>query len=113
MPYAPPEGALLIALVGTAVAGCVALRPIGDRIGEMKRLYLRPAFRQLGLGQRLVEAIIHAAKQAKYHELRLDTLSSMTAALALYHRLGFVEIAPCSTKFLPGTRFYSLKKLQD
>jgi GNAT superfamily N-acetyltransferase len=108
-PYVPPIGALLIVCAGADVAGCVGLRPIGDRIGEMKRLYVRPAYRSYGLGKQLVEAVILAARQAGHRELRLDTLPSMASAQALYHRLGFVEIPPYSDKHLPGTRFYALK----
>ena len=108
-PYVPPNGALLIARAGAGVAGCVALRPLDARTGEMKRLYVRPAYRSSGLGKRLVEAVIHAARQAGYSELRLDTLPSMSAAQALYQRLGFNEIAPYSTKYLAGTRFYALR----
>ena len=74
----------------------------------MKRLYVRPAYRESGLGKRLVEAAIDAARRTGYRELRLDTLSSMTSAQALYRRLGFVEIPPYNTTHLPGTRFYSL-----
>jgi putative acetyltransferase len=108
-PYVPPSGALLIARAGADVAGCVALRPLDARTGEMKRLYVRPAYRSSGLGKRLVEAVIHAARQAGYSELRLDTLPSMSAAQALYQRLGFNEIAPYGAKYLPGTRFYALR----
>jgi len=108
-PYEPPNGVLLIAHAGADVAGCVGLRPLDGRTGEMKRLYVRPAYRSWGLGKRLVEAVIHAARQAGYRELRLDTLPSMASAQALYHRLGFVEVQPYSSKYLPGTRFYALK----
>lgn len=108
-PYAPPNGALLIAHADANVAGCVALRPLDSRTGEMKRLYVRPAYRSLGVGRRLVEAVIQAARQAGYSELRLDTLPSMASAQALYHRLGFVEIPPYNNAHLPGTRFYALK----
>lgn len=107
-PYAPPNGALLVAHVGSDVAGCVGLRPLDGHTGEMKRLYVRPAYRSWGLGKRLVEAAIHAARQAGYSELRLDTLPSMASAQALYHRLGFVEIPPYNNTHLPGTRFYAL-----
>jgi putative acetyltransferase len=111
-PYVPPNGALLIAHAGGDVAGCVALRPL-DRgtggTGEMKRLYVRPAYRQWGLGRRLVEGVIQRARQAGYGELRLDTLPSMASAQALYLRLGFVEIPPYNNKYLPGTRFFALK----
>lgn len=107
-PYAPPAGALLLARSGGQVAGCVAMRPLGEGIGEMKRLYVRADYRGSGLGTILVEAVIHAARKAAYRELRLDTLDTMESARALYGRLGFVEIRPYSEKYLPGTRFYSL-----
>jgi putative acetyltransferase len=107
-PYVPPRGALLLAEVGTALAGCVALRPLGENMAEVKRLYVRPDYRKLRLGQHLVEASISAARGAGYRELRLDTLPSMAAAQALYHRLGFIEISPYNDTHLPGTRFYSL-----
>jgi GNAT superfamily N-acetyltransferase len=108
-PYVPPAGALFIARVDDELAGCVALRPLGPRVGEMKRLYVREAHRSVGLGKRLVEAVIQAAREAGYSELRLDTLPGMAAAQALYVRLGFVETSPYNTKHLPGTRFYSLQ----
>jgi putative acetyltransferase len=107
-PYAPPAGALLIAGSGGQVAGCVAMRPLGNRTGEVKRLYVRNEYRGSGLGRMLVEAVIQAARRAGYRELRLDTLGTMTSARALYDRLGFVEIEPYSNKYLPGTVFYSL-----
>jgi putative acetyltransferase len=108
-PYIPPDGDLLIAHAGDDVAGCVCLRPLGDGIGEIKRLYVRPTYRKWGLGKRLVEAVIQASRRAGHRELRLDTLASMTSAQALYRRLGFVEIPPYNNAHLPGTRFYSLK----
>jgi ribosomal protein S18 acetylase RimI-like enzyme len=111
-PYAAPRGALLIAHVDDAVAGCVALKPLDAHKAEMKRLYVRPQFRSLGLGKQLVEAVIHAARAAGYSELRLDTLASMASAQALYARLGFAEIAPYSSNYLPGTRFYALPLAQ-
>ena len=107
-PYVPPFGALLVAREGVNVAGCVALRPLDSGIGEMKRLYVRPAWRGSGLGRALVEAVIEAARRSGHRELRLDTLASMTAAQSLYRSLGFTEIAPYGKKYLPDTRFYSL-----
>lgn len=108
-PYVPPKGALLLAQVGADMAGCVGLRPLDGGMGEMKRLYVRPVYRKFGLGQRLVQAVIDAAREAGYRELRLDTLPSMASAQALYRRIGFVEIPAYNTTHLPGTRFYALR----
>ena len=107
-PYQQPDGTLLIAKVDGDIAGCAALRRLDEHTGEMKRLYVRPDYRSFGLGKLLVEAIIQAAHQAGYRELRLDTLPSMASAQGLYRRLGFTEIAPYNDSHLPGTRFYAL-----
>ncbi len=106
--YAPPSGDLLFAKVNGEAAGCVALRALDQSILEMKRLYVRPSARGTGLGKLLVEAAISIARQNGYAELRLDTLASMASAQKLYGALGFVEIPPYGSSFLPGTRFYSL-----
>lgn len=107
-PYAPPLGALFVAHVGRKAAGCIGLKPLdAPRVGEMKRLYVRPAYRGAGLGERLVVAVIEAAQNAGYRELRLDTLAGMASAQALYRRLGFSEIPPYNSAHLPGTLFYS------
>ena len=95
--YAPPGGCLLLALAQGAPAGAVGLRPLGetpDRAGlcEMKRLYVRPALRGRGLGLALTGALVGRARELGYSTMRLDTLPSMTAAMALYRALGFVEI---------------------
>lgn len=110
--YAPPHGELLLArdLDGMAV-GCVALRPLGqDGCCEMKRLYVTPAGRGLGLGKRLAIEIIAVAVKLEYPEMKLDTLLSMTDALALYAKLGFVPTDPYyNTPLLSGTEFLSRK----
>ena len=108
-PYVPPGGALLVAHDGPRLAGCVALRPLDRQTCEMKRLYVRPGYRSLGLGRRLVEAVIESARRAGYCEIRLDTLPTMTSAQALYCSLGFVEIPPYNSSYLPGTHFYALR----
>jgi ribosomal protein S18 acetylase RimI-like enzyme len=109
--YAPPDGALLLAR-GEAgrVLGCVALRPIPpEGCCEMKRLYLRPAARGLGLGRALAEAAIGAARTRGYGELRLDTLATMQAALGLYEQIGFRRIAPYYAPTPDGTVFMGLR----
>ena len=96
--YGPPRGRLLLAWVGDALAGCCALRPLDNcdypNAGEMKRLYVRKAFRAFGLGRELAEATLDAARQIGYTSVLLDTLNDMEAARALYTDLGFVEMAP-------------------
>ena len=96
--YAPPRGALLLARVDGQVAGCCALRPLDNvdyaNASEMKRLFVPPAFRRLGLGRLLAEAILDAARLADYSCVLLDTLSEMETARALYEDLGFAEVPP-------------------
>jgi len=83
---------LLLAFDSDTLAGCAGLRKIGDGIGEMKRLYVRPAFQGRGYGRQLLDRIIVEAKTAGYSLLRLDTLPVMERAIALYLAVGFHEI---------------------
>jgi putative acetyltransferase len=107
--YAPPRGRLLLALQNGQAAGCVALRPLEPGVCEMKRLYVRPPFQAHGIGRVLVDRIIQEARQSGYQRMRLDTLPSMTAARALYRRLGFQEIAPYRSNPVEGAVFLELQ----
>ena len=107
--YAPPGGELLLARGrdGAAV-GCVGLRPMGEAgFAEMKRLYVLPEGRGLGLGRALVAGIVAAAERLGYREVRLDTLPDMAAAMALYERMGFVRIPPYYETPVAGTVFFA------
>lgn len=107
--YSAPRGALLAATVDSALAGCCALRPLDNadypNACEMKRLYVRPEFRGLGVGRILAEAILDQARLAGYHSILLDTLSDMETARALYSDLGFTEIPPYYHNPVPGSHY--------
>jgi len=107
--YAPPGGQLLLARVEGEPAGCVAVRRLDAEHCEMKRLYVRPAYRGTGVGRLLAEAAIRHARELGYLEMRLDTLATMKGAHALYASLGFQEIAPYTQSYAPGSRFYGLR----
>ena len=106
--YAPPDGLLLLAIEDDEPVGCVAVRDLGDSICEMKRLYLQPGHRGKGLGRKLAEAIIAEARAIGYKKMRLDSLTSLKEAAALYRSLGFVEIAAYRYNPLPDAVFMEL-----
>lgn len=107
--YAPPSGQLLLAFVDSALAGCGGLRALNDvdyaNACEMKRLYVRPAFRRFGLGRVLAEALLDEARRAGYSVMLLDTLDEMESARGLYATLGFEEIAPYYFNPIPGAHY--------
>jgi putative acetyltransferase len=107
--YAPPRGALFVALIDGKAAGCVALRPLDSadypNAAEMKRLYVRDRFRGSGLGRVLAEAALNAARTSGYSSVLLDTLDDMEAARSLYEELGFHEIPPYYHNPIPGAHY--------
>jgi|SRR5688572_3312163 len=105
--YAPPRGGLWLAEARGELAGCVAFRALPANDAEMKRLYVRPAFRGLGLGRRFVDVVIAAGRAAGYEALKLDTLPSMAEAQRLYEAMGFVETSRYNDNPIGGTRFLS------
>lgn len=107
--YAQPGGRLLLARADGEPAGCVALHAWAAGVGEIKRLYVRPAFRGRGIGRALATAIVAAGREAGYARLVLDTIDTMTGAIALYTALGFVPAAPYRPNPIPGAAFFELR----
>ena len=108
--YGPLSRLLLLAEYDGQPAGCVALRALQANICEMKRLYVRPAFRGKGLGRALAEAVVNQACAMGYSFIRLDTVEPvMKDAVALYRRMGFQEIAPYCANPMPGALYMELK----
>ena len=105
----PRRGRLFLALDAAEAVACGALRAIDDRTAELKRLYVRPSHRGLGVGRRLTNQLIAAARAEGYDAIRLDTLPSMREAHRLYEQLGFREIAPYRPNPVEGTSFLELK----
>lgn len=107
--YAPPAGLMLLATVDGAIAGSGAFRPLLDadypNACEMKRLFVRPAFRRFGLGRILAQALMDRATEAGYSSMLLDTLDDMEAARGLYESLGFTEVPPFYFNPIPGAHY--------
>ena len=106
--YAPPRGALLLAMEGEVAVGCVALRALDDLVCEMKRLYVRPGLRKRGVGRLLCDALIARAQNLGYATMKLDTVPVMTEAIALYRSLGFAPVEPYRFNPIPGAMFMEL-----
>lgn len=106
--YVAPQGGLWLAVAAGSGVGCVALRPISDGVGEVKRMFVEAAWRGRGVGRALMETVIAGARQRGYHTLRLGTLDDMEAAQGLYRSLGFTPIARYRPDEMLDTRFYEL-----
>lgn len=106
--YAPPHGALFVARVAGSTCGCVGLRPLESETCELKRLWVRPAYRASGVGRLLTESAIERARRLGYARMRLDTVPGMERAQALYVALGFREIEPYRANPVEGALFLEL-----
>ncbi len=111
--YSAPKGCLLLAIHNDKISGCVALRYIDDNICEMKRLYVKPEFRGLGIGKKLALAVIEKGKTLNYKYMRLDTIEFMKQAIKLYESLGFYEIEAYRYNPIKETRFMELNLMRD
>jgi len=107
--YALPDGRLYMITIDEEIAGCIALRRFDKTRCEMKRLYIRPQYRGHHCGQLLVEKIIQEAKIIGYEEMVLDTLSSLTSAVSLYQRNGFIEVSSYYDNPLQDVLYFKLK----
>jgi GNAT superfamily N-acetyltransferase len=107
--YRPPDGRAYLAIEGDVAVGCVALRGLAPGICEMKRMYVRPAFRGRHIGRLLATHIVQEAKQIGYGAMRMDTVPWMTEAITLYSSLGFREIQPYRFNPIEGARFFELE----
>jgi putative acetyltransferase len=107
--YARPTGVVLIARAGAEPAGAIAYRMVEPGVCEMKRLYVRPAFRGSRFGRELANELIEDARARGYRTMLLDTLASMQSARTLYRDLGFVPVAPYYDNPLPGVMYMALE----
>ena len=105
---AAPAGALFLAMDGGRGAGCVALRKLGEGIGEMKRLFVRPEYRGQGVGRALAMRVLQEAITAGYALMRLDTLARLKEAMRLYESLGFKQISPYRANPLEDVVYWEL-----
>lgn len=111
--YAPPGGRLLLACWDGAPAACAALRPFEAATGELKRMYVRPAFRGRGIGRTMALRLLDDARTIGYGRVLLDTLPTMGEAQALYRSLGFRPVAPYRFNPVEGAVFLSLDLRRD
>ncbi len=107
--FKPPSGTIFLAFRDNVLTGCVAMRKLGEITCEMKRLYVMPQHRGLGIGRRLAYEIIEYARNNGYLSMRLDTMDSMTKAISLYNSLGFDEIEAYRYNPHEGARFFELE----
>ena len=106
--YSYPNGRIITAIVGDKVVGCVAFYKHSSKRCEMKRLYVKKEYRNLKIGNTLVENIISLAKKDGYLEMVLDTIKPLTSAINLYKKFGFQEIKPYYSNPMPDVIYMKL-----
>lgn len=106
--YSPPDGDLLIGIIGKRVMGCVAVRRLDDGVCEMKRLFVRQEARGKGLGRELAVSVMEVARKLGYSMMKLDTLERLTEAINLYESLGFYRIEPYYENPLSGVLYWEI-----
>ncbi|MCR8558775.1 GNAT family N-acetyltransferase [Mucilaginibacter sp. BJC16-A38] len=112
--YKQPEGALLLCFVDNdETAGCAGVRKFSEEIAELKRLYVKPAYRSLKIGKSLLESAIETARQLNYKFIRLDTVPGQTKAQELYRYLGFYEIEPYRYSPIAGTIYFEKRLIEN
>lgn len=107
--YVPPLGGIWIAVAGDTVVGCVALQPLPGGIGEVKRMFVDPAWRGRGVGRALIERLVEASRARGHREIRLGTLPEMLEAQALYRSVGFVPIDAYRSAEIGHPLFFALE----
>ncbi len=107
--YFPPKGCIILAKQNFKIVGCVALKPLDEGVCEMKRLYVRPEARGEGCGRKLVEELISFARKSAYIKMKLDTVSKLKEAIALYRSFGFVETSPYVYNPLADVLYFELQ----
>ncbi len=100
--FLPPNGRLLLAFMGNKACGIGCLKSINEEIGEIKRMYVDPSFRQIGAGRALLQSLLNAAKNSGYTKVRLDSPKFMEAAHSLYRSFGFKDIEPYPEMEIPA-----------
>jgi putative acetyltransferase len=111
--YSQPKGIIILAKIGNEIAGCIALKPIEENNCEMKRLFVKPIYRGLGIGKKLVEMVINTAKNNHYEIMKLDTLINLNEAVELYKAMGFVTTAPYVHNPLSDVLYFEKKLSYD
>ena len=107
--YGLPQGCIILAKQNGQTLGCIALKPIAEGICEMKRLYVRPEARGMGLGRKLVEELMSFARKSAYVSMKLDTVSKLKEATSLYRSIGFTETPPYVYNPLSDVLYFELK----